>query len=590
VRVGHQNPAGSSLAAKSSSIGQVSANCAIFAVDGNLKTLLRTDRVSFVDERGREGEGGATVLLVSLRRVLLLGCAREIILRLGGRMSCVRVLSVQRIVPRGRPESVALFIGAAGPGDEVCGKWVSAQQVLELKEAMKKAGASGEVPDADSKLLVDAAARSEMEKALGVLAEFAKENEAGAKALKHFLGAEVFEACLLAIKSAKTGYVCRLSKAKEFVLSRVRGRVLLAFKLILQELRKKLAAVTAVAVIGTVFASATGRERLRAYLFGAISGVVTCGLLYESSFHHGFEEGIARAEIASKSSKKPFVVENYDAADEADLKILSKEIQNDLEESGAGKEVSPEELEAMAEADIELVAKLDELEEKSKYKEAWSACQNFLERPVRTRRYEVTWRVARAGYMYADELKKKKGLTDPIRLEILQKALEIIEYCLENFPNECGTHKYYAIIAQENTNHQGNKEKITGGFIFEEHTRKAIELNDQDPTLHYMLGLFCFEVAKLSWTERMGAKAIFGREPPKTTIEEAIKCFKKAHNLRNPSLPALLEILRCYIKLNDKDQAQKTMRELQQHAKEAEQGPELSEILQKAKQIEKQIY
>lgn len=71
---------------------------------------------------------------------------------------------------------------------------------------------------------------------------------------------------------------------------------------------------------------------------------------------------------------------------------------------------------------------------------------------------------------------------------------------------------------------------------FKEHVEKAVSLKPEDPTLHHLLGRWCFEVANLSWLERKAAGMLFA-DPPTATNEEAMEHLLKADKL----LPAWKE-------------------------------------------------
>lgn len=74
---------------------------------------------------------------------------------------------------------------------------------------------------------------------------------------------------------------------------------------------------------------------------------------------------------------------------------------------------------------------------------------------------------------------------------------------VDKYPEKPEAHKWYAICVVEFQKQKGStKEEIKGGFMFYKHATKALELDDSDPSVHYMMGKFCFAVAKLSYFER----------------------------------------------------------------------------------------
>jgi len=116
-------------------------------------------------------------------------------------------------------------------------------------------------------------------------------------------------------------------------------------------------------------------------------------------------------------------------------------------------------------------------------------------------------------------------------------------------------HKWIAIVSNALGERKGMiRDRVEAGWSFEFHTKKALEIDPQDPTLHYMSGRFCFDVSGLSWFERQGARAIGGKEPPHATYQDALKHYQNALALkRSPAF--YLEIGRCYEKLKNKSMA-----------------------------------
>lgn len=90
--------------------------------------------------------------------------------------------------------------------------------------------------------------------------------------------------------------------------------------------------------------------------------------------------------------------------------------------------------------------------------------------------------------------------------------------------------------------------------------QRAIELNPEEPTLMYMLGKWCYQVADLTWYQRKIASVIFG-EPPSSSFEEALKYFETAEEI-DPNFYSqnLLMLGKTYLKLNQKVQALKYLK------------------------------
>jgi len=112
-------------------------------------------------------------------------------------------------------------------------------------------------------------------------------------------------------------------------------------------------------------------------------------------------------------------------------------------------------------------------------------------------------------------------------------------------------HKWIAIVSNVYGERKGAiRDRVEAALSFEFHTKMALEIDPNDPVLHYMLGRFSFDVSHLSWLERRGAKAISGKEPPNATVEDALRHFQNALSIK--ASPAVyLEIGKCYTNLKD---------------------------------------
>jgi len=221
----------------------------------------------------------------------------------------------------------------------------------------------------------------------------------------------------------------------------------------------------------------------------------------------------------------------------------------------------PEEL---VEIEANVVEAIDKKLKVEDYQGAFEIAKTFIDEYSHEKSFEIAHRYVSAGYEVSNILKKSRSPTDSKRLEVLSSIVKLSKSLVESYPGRAIAHKFYAICGQEITNHQGTREKILGGLLFEKHTRIAIELEPTDPTCHYMLGRFLFQVAKLSWSERMAAKAIFGNDPPSASFQDALDCFTKAASLRpsGASLEDQLEIANCYVKLANKSQAKMVLQSM----------------------------
>jgi len=63
-----------------------------------------------------------------------------------------------------------------------------------------------------------------------------------------------------------------------------------------------------------------------------------------------------------------------------------------------------------------------------------------------------------------------------------------------------------------------------------DHFKRAVDLSPKDATARHLLGLWCYEVAKLSWLEQKVAATLFAA-PPTATFEEAYEHFVAAEKI-----------------------------------------------------------
>jgi len=135
------------------------------------------------------------------------------------------------------------------------------------------------------------------------------------------------------------------------------------------------------------------------------------------------------------------------------------------------------------------------------------------------------WRQARLCKELAD-LAKETGAKEREK-ELLREGFDLAEAALGLDESNYACHKWYAIFVSVVSMFEGTKAAIQKSFVVKEHFEKAAQLNPSDATSHYLLGMWYFEVAGLSWATRKVAAAIFA-SPPTGTFEEALSHFDNA--------------------------------------------------------------
>ncbi|XP_048393304.1 regulator of microtubule dynamics protein 3-like isoform X3 [Stegostoma tigrinum] len=139
---------------------------------------------------------------------------------------------------------------------------------------------------------------------------------------------------------------------------------------------------------------------------------------------------------------------------------------------------------------------------------------------------EFCWRLARA---YCDLVEMSKDQIE--KKSFLVAGKEEAEAGLQKDNSNAECHKWYAILCGKQADNETIQNRIKAGYTFKEHIDKAIELKPNDPSLYYLLGRWCYEVAQLGWIERKAAATFYGT-PPSSTVDEALKNFLKAEELK----------------------------------------------------------
>ncbi|ODN05556.1 Regulator of microtubule dynamics protein 1 [Orchesella cincta] len=171
---------------------------------------------------------------------------------------------------------------------------------------------------------------------------------------------------------------------------------------------------------------------------------------------------------------------------------------------------------------------------------------------------EIQWRLARMMY----EFSKKAGSTEE-KADLLERAFELVTNAMEIDEGNFAVHKWKAILLNEVSVLKGLKEQIIQSVNVKKHITRAIELNPNDATCHYMLGNWCFSVAEVPWYQRKVAATIFAT-PPESTYAEALEHFLKAEKL-NPGFYSMnhLMLARIYIQMNELSKAAKYLNYLE---------------------------
>jgi len=192
-------------------------------------------------------------------------------------------------------------------------------------------------------------------------------------------------------------------------------------------------------------------------------------------------------------------------------------------------------------------AKADALFDANEYITLTSLLRDELKR--RPGEAGLLWRLARALKKVSDTAAR------PAQEGIVREALGLASEALAA-DAQCGAaHKWYAILLSQSGSFGSTSDKIKNSFAVREHFELATRHSPDDATARHLLGLWCFEVAKLSWIEQKAAAALFAA-PPKATFDEAVGHLLAAEKMDPGFYPKnQLLLAQAYAKLGRKEEA-----------------------------------
>lgn len=155
---------------------------------------------------------------------------------------------------------------------------------------------------------------------------------------------------------------------------------------------------------------------------------------------------------------------------------------------------------------------------------------------------ECLWMTARANRLYAYNHTDKE--TDKLRL--ITEGFELSKKAIEKDDNNWAAHKWYAIMLGDFTEISGSQHQLKASSKIREHMEKAAELNPEDATTFYSLGLWHYSFASMSWLTRNVARMIFP-ELPETDYGTALEYFERAEEM-DPGFYSMnwLYLAKCY--------------------------------------------
>jgi tetratricopeptide (TPR) repeat protein len=137
-------------------------------------------------------------------------------------------------------------------------------------------------------------------------------------------------------------------------------------------------------------------------------------------------------------------------------------------------------------------------------------------------------------------------------------AQHIIATALKATPTSADLEAKYAQITGRLALFRGNKEKIRLGIQVKEHADRAIAIDPQQPVANAVLGVWHYELAKLSGFERFFAGLLYG-DVPEGDMGKAAEYLSKAVRLKPAEVFYRVALAKSLIELKRKDDAKREL-------------------------------
>jgi len=180
-------------------------------------------------------------------------------------------------------------------------------------------------------------------------------------------------------------------------------------------------------------------------------------------------------------------------------------------------------------------AELDALFDENRYAPLAEVLRSKLERTPGDA--QLLWRLGRALHKLADGEPDKK-----VKERYVREGLQLAERAVSLDPENGAAYKWAGILLSASGSFEGTTATIKNSFNVAERFERAVALSPKDATARHLLGLWHFEVAKLSWVEQKAAAAFFA-SPPRSTFEVAYAHFAAAEEIEPGFYPKNLLLL-----------------------------------------------
>lgn len=177
----------------------------------------------------------------------------------------------------------------------------------------------------------------------------------------------------------------------------------------------------------------------------------------------------------------------------------------------------------------------------------------------------------RIYFKYSLTLKDKH-----LKRQLIEQGFEQVKLALKDGNHISSIHKWYGILLNAKSEYASSEQQIRCAYEVLDHFEEAAKLNPQDPTCHYCLGSWYWEISQISNWKRRLAKLIFG-ELPRGTVHDALKKFLLAEEI-SPGFYSknLLMLIKCYTELNARPAAMEFAKILMERPRVTQEDEEVS--------------
>ncbi|MBI1870810.1 MAG: hypothetical protein HYS07_06430 [Chlamydiae bacterium] len=193
----------------------------------------------------------------------------------------------------------------------------------------------------------------------------------------------------------------------------------------------------------------------------------------------------------------------------------------------------------------DLISEGDKADEKWDHAKALELYEKALS--LDSSKAEILWRISREysdlGAALTDSKERKEKGYDQKGVDFSRKAVELD-------PQNPKAHLYLSIALGRWALTQGAKEKVCLSKEIKDEAQRTLELDPNEHVAWHILGCWNREIASLNWIERKFADLFFGGIPKEASLEESVRCLKKAIEIRPDAIIHHLELGITYEKLN----------------------------------------